>query len=294
MARRRIRTRAWTLALIGLVSGCSARPLKADRADVVTLDDAECGAALPGWADLVRAERIVLVGEAHGTNEIPAVVGRMVCQVARSGVPVRLGLEAWPSEGPRLHRFLRSGGGAKDTDALVAGGFWGGDDGRSSHAMLALVQSARHLKAAGLDVGLFACDGLVDEPGGRDGGMARRILGAHGEEPGGFTIVLAGSIHTTRKTGTSWDDDFVPAAARIAEAGADVVTLDSVFGGGGAWTCGGEDPGTPRCREKTLVGSDLGPAPFIEMRTDLGRPGHDGILYIGPAVTSSPPVALSR
>ena len=65
----------------------------------------------------------VLIGDLHGTREIPAFVGRLVATlVARQ--PVVLALEIPQEVGPSLDAFLASDGGAAARDAFTRGPWW--------------------------------------------------------------------------------------------------------------------------------------------------------------------------
>jgi hypothetical protein len=101
--------------------------------------------------------RLVLVGELHGTREIPALVAALVRRAAASD-PVRLGLEMPGEMEGALRTYVRSTGSRKDKAALLQQPFWSSRDGRSSVAMFGLVESARVLRARGRDVDVFAME----------------------------------------------------------------------------------------------------------------------------------------
>src|SRR5262245_61858050 len=98
-----------TLLLLLAAHGCAVVP--------------PCGPPILGLDDVVRPGRFTLLGEQHGTREIPAFVGDAVCQAAAGG-PVRLALEISRSEQPRIDAYLNSSGGPSARAALLEGPFW--------------------------------------------------------------------------------------------------------------------------------------------------------------------------
>src|SRR5262249_34099841 len=78
----------------------------------------------------------VLLGELHGNNETPRLVGELAIHATALGA-VRVGLEIPVDQQARIDRFLASAGVGGDRQALLRGRFWTRDlqDGRSSAAM---------------------------------------------------------------------------------------------------------------------------------------------------------------
>jgi erythromycin esterase-like protein len=145
--------------------------------------------------------RLVLLGEMHGTREIPRLVAHVVTHYAGEG-PVLLGLEIPGSGQPHLRRYLDSAGTDADRAALLATPFWNvqGDqhDGRRSHDVIDLIEHLRQLRAQGRDVSLLAYDA---EPGPRIDGnerdriMAARVRASFNALPRGRLLVLTGNVH---------------------------------------------------------------------------------------------------
>jgi hypothetical protein len=273
---RRVRFPTLCLLLVAACGSSSSPPVMAPVAATPS-----CGAPVRGVETLRDAE-LLLVGEMHGTEESPAFVARLLCE--RGAAPTVLGLELPASEQPALDAFLASDGGALAIRALVAGAHWqrADQDGRSSLAMLALVETARRARLQGRALDVVAFD--VEPPGGadRDQRMAQNLLAARAAHPGAALIVLTGNIHASTVKGTRWDPDLVPMGAHLRSAGAPVRGIDVRHAGGTAWVCmmdGG-------CGPAELEGSGRGATPFVEAITD--RPGFDAIYYVG-ALTASPP-----
>lgn len=104
-------------------------------------------------------QQVILIGETHGTNEIPAFTLGIVCSLLRAGKSVILGVEHSGEQQEALNRFLSSSGSAEDRKALLQGVNWRlYSDGRGSVAMLELVDAMRRLRMAGQRVGILAID----------------------------------------------------------------------------------------------------------------------------------------
>lgn len=149
--------------------------------------------------------RLLIVGEIHGGKETPELVAALLADIAQSR-PVRLGLEIPVSEQASLQTYLHSSGSAQDRANLLQAPFWKSSDGRSSNAMLQLIESARVLRGAGRDVDVFPMEpeyvdqATVERQGGfmhvKEAGMAeaiRQVL--HGDSSGPFVVALMGNVH---------------------------------------------------------------------------------------------------
>lgn len=148
--------------------------------------------------------RLVLLGEKHGTREIPDLVAKLASAWSEEG-PLLLALEIHRGNQPALRRYLASDGGAHARGALAASRFWKArsdqHDGRRSQDMLDLVEHVRALKAQGRDIFLLAYD--VDPTPSplpdREQRMAARIAAAHAALPQGRLLVLSGNVHAMLK-----------------------------------------------------------------------------------------------
>lgn len=145
--------------------------------------------------------RLLLLGEKHGTREIPILVRALVAAYAQEG-PVVLGLEVPHGERLALASYLDSDGGAAARSALQSTPFWsrGNDqhDGRRSHDMLDLLEAMRVARQAGRAISLLPYD--IDPDGAldyhaRDEAMAQTLRSALAELPAGRLVVLTGNVH---------------------------------------------------------------------------------------------------
>ena len=206
--------------------------------------------------DLVVEGATVVVGEVHGTREIP----RAFDQLARTATcELIVGLEL-PRDEP-LTSFTTP--------------FWTRDvqDGRSSEAMAELIES---LQARGVRIIAFDVDG--SETVERDEAMSEPLIAARREHPRAALLVLAGNLHA-RLVGWSQLPGYVWLAEHLARAIPNVVAINAIHDGGTAWTC-------------NAVG-DLGGVKSVLAHGDANDPAYSSRFRVGP-VTASPPAISSR
>jgi hypothetical protein len=149
---------------------------------------------------------LLIVGEIHGSNETPTLVSALLKKTLVTR-PVRLGLEIPVTEQASIENYLRSSGEPADRTKLLTGPFWNQmRDGRSSEAMLQLIESVHTLKVAGADVDIFAMEpdyGSQMDAVKRDGfmsvkesGMAQSIRTAISQgKSARLVIALMGNFH---------------------------------------------------------------------------------------------------
>ena len=171
----------------------------------------------------LRSGALVIFGELHGTNEIPAWFGDVVAKAPR-GAKVHVGLEL-PGE---------------------SGAIWSDpfQSGRTSAAMRALIE-----RLHALQVDVFFFDSTARD---RDGAMADNISAARAKAPGDLFLVLVGNLHARKKPGAPWDPDVRWMALRLAEREPRVMTFDARYAEGTAFICQGDTPGS--CKVTKLRG----------------------------------------
>lgn len=224
------------------------------------------------------SEGLLVLGELHGTEELPRIAVRTACAAAAGGKTAWLALE-WPRQDlERIESFLSTG----DEAALLTGAFWRRDyqDGRSSRAMLGVLHEVRRMRAAGRDVRVLPFDVSVDGSANgqdRDTGMAAFIADARTRNPGAPMVLLVGNIHATRRLK-------IPRSMvwHLVKGGTPLKTLNVAASGGTAWMCGAH------CGIEALHGEDLGPGPRIIETPEAVKAGYDGLWYVG-SLTASPP-----
>src|SRR5690606_22142049 len=120
--------------------------------------------------------RMVLLGEAQGTREVPLLVAGLAERGSRKG-PLLLALEIHGSEHRPLADYLDGDGSEAARERLRKRPYWARprerNDGRRSEDMLDLVERMRQLRAQGRDVAILPFD--VGDGDGRDKAMADHV-----------------------------------------------------------------------------------------------------------------------
>ena len=154
-------------------------------------------------ANAAGDSRLVILGEMHGTREIPDLVAVLAERYAAQG-PLVLALEMERTEHDALARYMASDGAVAARDELRRRPYWniadGSNDGRRSVDMLDLIESMRVLKAAGRDVAISPYDkppGSSTGEDDRERTMANYLHSIHRALPRGRILVLTGNLHAT-------------------------------------------------------------------------------------------------
>jgi hypothetical protein len=252
-----------------------------------------CGPEIAGADAVIAPGAIVMLGEMHGSREIPGFTGNLACRAAVAGHAV-VGLEIPRVEQAALDRFLASNGSPRDREALVRGAHWhrAEQDGRSSQAMVDLIERVRALRQQGLAVEVLALDnekyGAWND---RDAGMARTILERAAAAPASFVVTLTGNLHNRVTPGLPWDASLVPMGVHVKAGHARALSLDVRYEGGATWMC--EPDGS--CGAKELPRKDF---PYdgraIDTSEAARRPGIDGVFFVGTLSASPPAVAAAN
>jgi hypothetical protein len=244
---------------------------------------------------LLKRGNILLFGELHGTQEAPAFIADVVCIATKKRIPVTLGLEIPLDEQTSIDRFLDSGGGAAAEARLTEGAFWRPkrQDGRSSIAMLHLIEQVRALRASGYKVRIIAYDSKPGTPGQeRDRVMAQNLAAVAGREPRNVLVVLSGNIHNRLTRGTSWDKEYEPLGYLLTKASGSsrIISLDMSHEGGEAWGCRSPSPDSDEvsCAPYSYRPQVGATAWSLKLTAASGAP-FSGTYGVG-RITTSPPV----
>ena len=252
---------------------------------------AECAAPAGTDALLERPERVLVVGDWHGTVEIPAAFLGIVCEAANQG-PVTVALEM-----PETERTLFRNALAAPTEEAARETFLYGDfgnprstDGRNSVAMLDMMVGFWRLKAAGRDIAIHPFMSVDSVIRGRDQAwweleMAYGMSRALADRPDARVVVFVGDLHARKKGYERFPDVGLPAAGHLHAS--DTFTLHTAVQGGESWSC------EATCGRRVNRGRhDAAP----EVRGIILGPvqdgAYDGLLAVGPT-TASPPAAQS-
>ncbi|QRK13556.1 hypothetical protein JQX13_10645 [Archangium violaceum] len=253
----------------------------------------ECGQPIAGLAARVKPGGVLLLGELHGTQEVPRFIAQSACQTAASGTPVTVGLELPVVQQERVATFLRSAGTEEDWLKLMEAPFWRNpyQDGRSSEAMANLLEQLRLLRARGLDVDVFVFDHPGTKGQAHEDAMAATVLSHVRQGPGRFFLVVSGNIHPRTVQGLPWDASFKPMGLLLSGQLEDVVALDMAYDSGSAWICAAEST-NPRleCGVRPARGKDNGDRFFVHLFERRNKEGYHGVFYVGPVTASLPAV----
>ncbi|WP_147251032.1 ChaN family lipoprotein [Arenicella xantha] len=235
------------------------------------------------FAQLAASHRILLFGELHGTQEMPAYFAALVSQLARRDQVIKVGIEHPLDQAGDLNGYLQSAGSSKDQQLLLGNGYWNAthQDGRTSYAMFTLVEQLRVLKSEGYDVELFAFDDQQAE--NRDKALAANISRVYQNNPEALHLVITGNIHSRFKRGAPWNPDFLPMGFFLRESvGASLVTsVEFSHDGGNAWLC------TPECKVTELAKPKT-PTERFTLRKKAPSYHHDFALNVGTIEVSLP------
>ena len=259
-----------------------------------------------GWEAVAEDTRgrYLVIGELHGTQEIPAAVGEYICAVSTE--PTLLAIEWYASDNSGLQRALAEDGDLRaNLDTHVPG--WNDrSDGIASEAMLDLIERTRDLRRAGRPVDIVAFNGAREDaqdakfshlPGQEphEASQAENIRLAR--EAGNYShvVTLVGNIHARKQPFGNGDAAWEPMAMKLAPPD-EVVSLIATHSGGTSWNCtvppdfDFENEEITKdvldCSGKETSGIHYGD-PGFDTPADLPD-YHDGILHVGP-VTASPP-----
>lgn len=244
-----------------------------------------CAAPDNTAALLARPERIIVVGDWHGTAEIPAAFLGIVCEAAQQG-PVTIALEMPETERALYRHALAAPTEEAARETLLYGDFGHprSTDGRNSVAMLDMMVGFWRLKAAGHDVVIHPFMAVDSTIPGRDQAwweleMAYGISRALVDRPAARVVVFVGDLHARKKGYPRFPDVGIPAAGHLHAS--DTFTLQTAAQGGQSWSC------QPDCGVQTSRGRyDPDARGIILGPVEDGA--YDGVLAVGPT-TASPP-----
>ncbi|HZI15124.1 MAG TPA: hypothetical protein VE153_32430 [Myxococcus sp.] len=255
----------------------------------------ECGLPIIGLAKQVRQSGVLLLGEMHGTQEVPRFVAQVACQAAVGGMPVTVGLELPLENQERVDRFLESPGTEDDWLKLMEAPFWRSPypDGRGSEAVANMLEHLRQLRASGLDVDAFVFDHPKAQGQARENAMAATVRHQVESADNRFYVVLSGNIHARTRQGLPWDSKYRPMGLLLEDELDDVVALDMAYDSGSAWICAVDGKGKKDrldCGVREAKGKDNGDRFFVHTWGGANGEGYHGVFYVGPVSASAPAV----
>ncbi|WBQ15707.1 hypothetical protein [Sphingobium yanoikuyae] len=249
---------------------------------------------IPG-ADAVlrdRAIRWFIVGEQHGTTEAPEIFADLACLAGNAGRKPVIAVELPADATETIREFLSTPDDRTARERLLAHAFWRGPmyDGRSSKAMLNLLERLRRLKQANIIADVIAFQPTIFATGeAYEKAMALNLERASAE--GGFVLALVGNVHARL---TQWQfsgKSYLPMAGHLPRR--QTLSFDIGDNGGAQWACFVE----PSAKSGTECGPrDHGPAEhqfsrgFVQNAGE-GKP-YSGYLNLGTPTTASGPAII--
>jgi hypothetical protein len=244
----------------------------------------QCAALDPVPAAVLDAPFLVL-GEVHGTREVPEFVASYLCAALKKQRKITLAIEFPSSEQDAIDAFMASGGTPQDVDAFTRGAVWRKpmQDGRTSAAMLRLIEGVRALRAGGADLRVAAIDTELQSPR-REAAIAENLRAVVGQGAGRQVLALIGGLHAIRNKGKRKDPQYESAVYLLADRQPLALTVGTA--GGTAWICQGNTPAA--CRAAPWDINRVAPAPEGPFSLVPPSAQFDGVFYVG-ATTASPP-----
>lgn len=253
--------------------------------------------ALAGVDLVLHRENLthIVVGEAHGTRELPQLFGDLICNLARSGRSLTVGLEFTPENQTAIDAYLASDGGPSAVSRLLQSPGWSDQAGRASVAILDLLERLRRLRQTGLDLTVVAFDHPSETSAGtsalREAGMARLLIEAHAHRPASVVVALTGVGHAGRGPWTSFDPPF-PSMSQHLDSSS-TLTVTFVRSGGEVWGCRRPAEQNPQvCRVWPYEAREAVRTRGIWF--DGERPGFDAVISTGGVYSGSPPARVAQ
>jgi len=232
----------------------------------------------PDPAGLPDAE-LLLFGEMHGSVEAPKLISDLACSLSVSR-ELAVGLEIPSKDQALVDHYLGSRGSQADLEKLTSSYFWQkGIDGRSSAAMLDLIEHIRELKEKGRPITMFFFDDQPETELERNVAIANGIRRFQATRPDTKIIALMGNVHAMQKDMTTNDGTLVPSGRLLEDL--HPVSILVTYPTGTIWAC------MPTCgvHEISPRNPPTGPIGF-KQGASLGGYSHS---YLLPSITASPP-----
>ena len=243
---------------------------------------------IPGWNKVVSDKKIrwIVLGEMHGTNEMPEIFADAVCLTAEVS-PTVVALELPEIDQPRIDAYLESDGGPKAKQAFFEAYIWNSraKDGRSSEAVFRLFEQLHRWHKVGKVRAVIAFQPVrLKEPSTSaeyERAMADII---EKNTPKEFrALVLVGNVHAMRTKVDFGPEPYLPMAGHLPRR--NTLSLD-IFSNGvsSAWACRGQG----QCGETTFgrKGDEFARGLILNKKSNER---YDGQLFLGSVTTASVP-----
>lgn len=186
--------------------------------------------------------KLVLIGEIPGTREVPALITDLAKRWTRDAAaqPLVVALEYPQTQAADLQAYFDSDGSADARRRLLDTQFWSraAEDGRSSHALLSLIDALRMQARKGRKITLAAFDqnaGQENSDVPRDKSMADNLRAIVQANPAARVIALTGNFHARQVDGASWDPKYRFMGGYLKDLAPYSVSVDALRGSW--WRC---------------------------------------------------------
>lgn len=258
-----------------------ARPIPAQTKffDLDKLDSAD-------FRSFMGNKKVLVVGEMHGTEEVPTLVLKMIRQLHQSGQPLTVGLEIPSDHQQVVESFLKKG----DFSRLLQLEYFQYPDGRTSVAMGQLIRGLRDLKD--IRVICFDIDSKLSSSINRDSVMGVNLSKGYQD---GYLVMLTGNLHANLKEGY-WRPNFKSAVyhfSKLRKLDDQLLSLNTYFGSGTIWNCMQDGCKEREVQDNSSLKKGIKYRNFIAVYDAALAGGYHGVLYID-RVTASPPMVTPK
>ena len=226
-------------------------------------------------------KKVIVVGEMHGTTEVPQFVLHLMELMSDKNSPLTVGLEIERNFQKEIDAFLING----DFDKLLKLDYFKYPDGRTSVAMGELIKGLR--KIEGIKVVCFDIESGLDAGVNRDSLMAVNL---NNNFTDGQMIVLTGNLHANLKEGY-WRPNFKSAIHhfnRMKNFGDQLISLNTYFGGGTIWNCMKDGCKERDAGSNPAIRERFGLDNFIGVYSEVHSSGYSGFVYFDKVTASMP------
>lgn len=236
------------------------------------------------FTNFITDKKVIVVGEMHGTTEVPLFVLQLTKQLKRTQKKLTVGLEIPINYQKDINEFMKKG----DFEKLKKLDHFKYPDGRTSIAMEQLIKGLRELKS--VRVICFDIDTNLSSGVNRDSLMGVNLSNIY---EGGQMIILTGNLHANLKEGY-WRPNFKSATYHFnknKKFNDKLISLNTYYAGGTIWNCMQDG-----CKERDAGtnGGNLkerfGLTNFIGIFEGVHPSGYSGFVYWDNVTASKPMV----
>lgn len=243
---------------------------------------------IPGWNTITSEKKIrwIVLGEMHGTNEMPEIFADAVCLTAQVS-PTVVALELPAIDQPRIDAYLKSDGGPKAKQAFFEAYIWKSrvKDGRSSEAFFRLCEQLRRWHKIGKVRAVIAFQPVrfKESPTSAEYERAMADLIKKNTPKGFRVLALVGNVHAIRTKVDFGPEPYLPMAGHLPSR--NTISLDiSSNGVSSAWACRGQG----QCGDMKFGRKGDEHARGVILNKESNEQ-YDGQLFLGTSTTASVP-----